>query len=60
MEWVYLLALAQDGASVGRDFNSSETLVLIFCWLGNAVKNFVVISWLRTKGSVHWVKNGDF
>jgi hypothetical protein len=27
MEWVYLLALAQEGASVGCDFYSSKTLV---------------------------------
>jgi hypothetical protein len=27
MEWVYLLELAQEGASVGCDFRSSETLV---------------------------------
>jgi hypothetical protein len=27
MGWVYLLALAQDGASVGCDFHSGETLV---------------------------------
>jgi succinate dehydrogenase hydrophobic anchor subunit len=27
MEWVYLLALAQKGASVGCDFRSGETLV---------------------------------
>jgi hypothetical protein len=27
MEWVYLLALAQDGASIGCDFHNGETLV---------------------------------
>jgi hypothetical protein len=27
MEWVYLQALAQEGASVGCDFHSGETLV---------------------------------
>jgi hypothetical protein len=27
MEWVYLLAVAQEGASVGCDFRSDETLV---------------------------------
>jgi hypothetical protein len=56
MEWVYLLAMAQEGASVGCDFHSCETLVWMFCRLGNAVKNYVVISWLCTKGSVHWAK----
>jgi hypothetical protein len=56
MEWVYLLALAQEGASVGCDFRSGETLVRIFCGLGNGVKNFLVISWPCTKESVHWAK----
>jgi hypothetical protein len=56
MECIYLIALAQKGASVGCDFHSGETLVLMFCGLGNAVKDFVVISWPCTKGSVHWVK----
>jgi hypothetical protein len=27
MEWVYLLAMAQEGASVGCDFHSGETSV---------------------------------
>jgi hypothetical protein len=27
MEWVYLLASTQEGASVGCDFHSGETLV---------------------------------
>jgi hypothetical protein len=27
MDWIYLLALAQEGASIGCDFHSSETLV---------------------------------
>jgi hypothetical protein len=27
MEWVYLLALEQEGASIGCDFRSGETLV---------------------------------
>jgi hypothetical protein len=53
MEWVYLLAMAQEGASIGSDFRSGETLVWMFCGLGNAVKNYVVISWPCTKGSVH-------
>jgi hypothetical protein len=44
MEWVYLLAMAQEGASVGCDFHSSETSVWMFCGLENAVKNYVVIS----------------
>jgi hypothetical protein len=39
MEWIYLLAMAQEGASVG-----------------NAMKNYVVISWPCTKGSVHGAK----
>jgi hypothetical protein len=56
MEWVYLLAMAQDGASVGCDFRSSETLVWMFCGLGNTVKDSVVISWPCTKGSVHGAK----
>jgi hypothetical protein len=58
MEWVYLLAMAQEGASVGFDFHSGETLVWMFCGLGNAVKNYVVISWLCTKASVHGAKWG--
>jgi hypothetical protein len=56
MEWVYLLAMAQEGAYVGCDFRSGETSVFMFCGLGNAVKNYVVIFWLCTKGSVHWAK----
>jgi hypothetical protein len=44
MEWVYVLAMTEEGASVGCDFRSGETLVRIFCGLGNAVKNYVVIS----------------
>jgi hypothetical protein len=48
MEWGCLLALAQEGASVGCDFHSGETLVWMFYMLGNAGKNFVVISWLYT------------
>jgi hypothetical protein len=56
MEWVYLLAMAQEGASVGCDFRSGETLVWMFCGLGNAVKNYVVIFWPCTKGSVHVAK----
>jgi hypothetical protein len=54
MEWVYLLAMAQEGASVGCDFRNGETSVWMFCRVGNAVKIYVVISWLCTKGSVHW------
>jgi hypothetical protein len=56
MEWVYLLAMAQEGASVGCDFCNGETSVLMFCGLGNAVKNYVVISWPCTKGSVRRAK----
>jgi hypothetical protein len=44
MECVYLLALAQEGASVGCDFHSGETLVPMSCRLENIVKDFVVIS----------------
>jgi hypothetical protein len=44
MEWVYLLAMAQDGASVRRDFRGGETSVWMFCGLENVVKNYVVIS----------------
>jgi hypothetical protein len=56
MEWFYLLAMAQEGASVGCDFCSGETSVWMFCGLGNAVKNYVVNSWPCTKGSVHRAK----
>jgi hypothetical protein len=56
MEWVYLLAMAQEGASVGCDFHSGETSVSMFCRLGNAMKKYVVISWPCTKGSVHRAK----
>jgi hypothetical protein len=56
MEWVYLLAMAQEGASIGCDFHSGETSLLMFYGLGNAVKNYVVISWPCTKGSVHRAK----
>jgi hypothetical protein len=56
MEWVYLLASAQEGASVECDFHSSETLVWIFCELGNAVKDYVMISWPSTKGHIHWAE----
>jgi hypothetical protein len=38
MEWVYLLALAQEGASVGCEIHNRETLVWMFCGLRNAVK----------------------
>jgi hypothetical protein len=48
MQWLYLLAMAQEGVSVGYDFRSGETLVWIFCGLENAVKNYVVISWSYT------------
>jgi hypothetical protein len=53
MGWVYLLAMAQEWASVGCDFRSDETLVWMFCGLGNAVKYYMVISWPYTKRSVH-------
>jgi hypothetical protein len=39
MEWIYLLAMAQEGASIRCDFRSGETLVWMFCKLGNAVKD---------------------
>jgi hypothetical protein len=48
MEWVYLLDLAQEGASIGCDFHNGETLVWMFCVLKNTVKDFVVISWTYT------------
>jgi hypothetical protein len=44
MEWVYLVDMAQEGASVGCDFSNVETLVWIFCGLENAMKDYVVIS----------------
>jgi uncharacterized protein with LGFP repeats len=56
MEWIYLLAMAQEETSIGCDFHSGETLVWMFYGLGNAVKNYVVISWPCTKGSVHGAK----
>jgi hypothetical protein len=56
MEWVYLLAMAQEGASVGCDFRSGETSMWMFCGLENVVKNYVVISCQCTKGSLHWAK----
>jgi hypothetical protein len=56
MQWVYLLAMAQKGASVGYDFRSGETSLWMFCGLGNAVKNYVVISWLCAKGCVRMAK----
>jgi hypothetical protein len=40
-----LLATTQEGASVGCDFHSSETLVWMYYGLGNTVKNFMVIPW---------------
>jgi hypothetical protein len=52
MEWIYLLAMTQEGAFVGCDFRSGKTLVWMFCGLENAVKNYGVISWPCTKGSV--------
>jgi hypothetical protein len=58
MEWVYLLAMEQEGASVGCDFHSGETSVWMFYGLGNVVKNYVVISWPCTK--VYVGQNGDF
>jgi hypothetical protein len=48
MEWVYLLAMAQEGAFVGCDFRSGEISVWMFCWLENAMKNYVVVSWPYT------------
>jgi hypothetical protein len=56
MEWVYLLAVAQEGASVRCDFHSGETLVWMFCRLENAVKDYVVISGPYTKGCVRSAK----
>jgi hypothetical protein len=57
MEWVYLLAMAEEGASIGCDFRSGETSAWMFCGLGNAMKNYVVISWPCTKGSVRRAKS---
>jgi hypothetical protein len=34
MEWVYLLAMTQEEDSVGCDFRSGETLVLMCLWAG--------------------------
>jgi hypothetical protein len=48
MKWVYLLAMAQEGASIGCDFCSGETLVWMFYGLGNAMKDYMVISWPYT------------
>jgi hypothetical protein len=59
MEWVCLLAMAQEGASVGCDFHSGETSVWMFCGLGHAVKNYMVISWPCTKRSLRR-ENRDF
>jgi hypothetical protein len=56
MEWVYLLAMAQEGASVGCDFRSGETLVWMFCGLGNAMKKLCGDPWPCTKGSVRRAK----
>jgi hypothetical protein len=56
MEWVYLLAMAQEGASIGCDFRNGETSVWMFYGLGNVVKNYVVISWSCTNGSVRRAK----
>jgi hypothetical protein len=44
MEWVYLIAMAQEGASIGCDFRSGEISVWMFCGQRNAMKNYVVIS----------------
>jgi hypothetical protein len=49
MQWVYLIVMAQEGASVGCDFHSGETLVWMFCGPGNAVKDYVVIFGSYTK-----------
>jgi hypothetical protein len=51
-----ILTLAQEGAPVDGVIRSCETLVSMFCGLGNAMKGYVVISWPCTKGSVHWAK----
>jgi hypothetical protein len=39
-----ILALAQEGAYVDGVIHSGEILVWMFCGLGNAVKDYVVIS----------------
>jgi hypothetical protein len=59
MEWVYLLAMAKKGASVGCDFRRGGTSVWMFCGLGNGVKNYVVISWRALK-EVYVGQNRDF
>jgi hypothetical protein len=43
-----ILTLAQEGASVGCDFRSSETSVWMFCGLEKSMKNYVVIYWPYT------------
>jgi hypothetical protein len=48
--------LGTRGASVGGVIRNGETLVWMFCGLENAMKDYVVISWPCTKGSVHWAK----
>jgi hypothetical protein len=40
--------LGTRGASVVCDFRSGDTSVWMFCGLGKAVKNYVVISWSYT------------
>jgi hypothetical protein len=59
MEWVYLLAMAREGASIGCDFHSGETSVWMFCRLGNAVKNYVVISCHDSRAHGH-ERHGPF
>jgi hypothetical protein len=39
-----LVAMPQEGASVGCDFCSGETLVRMFCGLGNTIKKFELFS----------------
>jgi hypothetical protein len=59
MEWVYLLAMALEGASVGCDFHDGEILVWMFCGLGNAVKT-MWRSPSRAPKEVYIEQNGDF
>jgi hypothetical protein len=51
-----ILTLAYEGPLLDGVIHSSETLVWMFCGLGNAVKDYVVISWPCTKGIMHWAK----
>jgi hypothetical protein len=49
-------SLGTGGGPVGCEFHNGETLVSIFCRLGNTMKKCLVISWPSTKGSIRWAK----